>query len=358
MKVVKVTIALLCALATGPLRANDVTNYAQEGRMYESVSGTDEGATDDESSKAQVIDTGLFEFEVTKAADENGLGGEVKLMHVYSGNQGTCEIPDTVEHEGIEYSVKTIATGAFLYNSSTRVVVPSSVETIEDHAFWEIHDVITELVLGVNVKYVGTAAFQYCEELLDVICLSPNAPDVLDLEGNRTFPAQMTLHISNNSVDSYMDSWIPAFSTVVAHKLDVHDNDVTLDVSDDAFQVTYSWSNSVKSVRQYVRDSFLTWVSDNEDVATVDANGVISPVAEGECVVTATSIFGEEKTISVTVTDENGEAITGVDMVTSDSANFRAYTLSGVEVTQRPLAPGFYVIVNPDGTATKRLISK
>lgn len=67
-------------------------------------------------------------------------------------------------------------------------------------------------------------------------------------------------------------------------------------------------------------DRIVTWTSSDETVATVDADGVVTGISEGTCVITATSnldgtvsascaieVFRMEKTLNGLVWDENGE---------------------------------------------------
>lgn len=52
------------------------------------------------------------------------------------------------------------------------------------------------------------------------------------------------------------------------------------------------------------RDQRVTYASDNELVATVDADGLVTPVGTGTCTITVTAVdgFGATDTVAVTVT--------------------------------------------------------
>ena len=61
----------------------------------------------------------------------------------------------------------------------------------------------------------------------------------------------------------------------------------------------------VLPVTVYSMDRTLTWSSSDEYVATVDANGVVTGVSEGEVYITATDVNGNSDSILITVTAEH-----------------------------------------------------
>lgn len=79
---------------------------------------------------------------------------------------------------------------------------------------------------------------------------------------------------------------------------------ITLNVS----EVTLPVGGSIGAKATVVTEGFapktLTWTSSDEEVATVDASGNITAVAEGSATITATSNFDSSKTATVTVTVE------------------------------------------------------
>ena len=49
-------------------------------------------------------------------------------------------------------------------------------------------------------------------------------------------------------------------------------------------------------------DRSLTWISSDETVATVDENGIVTPVGRGKCAITAKTVFGVSATCNIEVT--------------------------------------------------------
>lgn len=55
-------------------------------------------------------------------------------------------------------------------------------------------------------------------------------------------------------------------------------------------------------IPDWADDVSAVWASDNESVATVDANGLVTAVGEGKCKITATSVNGRSDACTITVT--------------------------------------------------------
>ncbi|MCF0204425.1 MAG: Ig-like domain-containing protein [Muribaculaceae bacterium] len=80
-------------------------------------------------------------------------------------------------------------------------------------------------------------------------------------------------------------------------------------------------------------DNFLTWSSDNEDVATVDENGNVTGVGEGTANITVT-VGNKTATLPVVVTDPSGVEELDVDVLYLDE-NEVVYNILGQQVTSK-----------------------
>lgn len=81
-------------------------------------------------------------------------------------------------------------------------------------------------------------------------------------------------------------------------------------------QVTYTPSNTL--------ELGVNWSVDNDTIATINENGVITPLEVGDCVVTATSKFNENVSAScnLTVSEEDTGSVYSITDVTFDGANY------------------------------------
>ena len=106
--------------------------------------------------------------------------------------QGDMVIPETVSFEGIEYTVNSIANGAFASNNAltsatigkgvktigteafagcprmTSLTLPKGLETIGDSAFWICRG-LKQVTIPSSVTSIGTSAFAECSKVEDVI---------------------------------------------------------------------------------------------------------------------------------------------------------------------------------------------
>lgn len=101
-------------------------------------------------------------------------------------------------------------------------------------------------------------------------------------------------------------------------------------------------------------DTSVIWTSSNDEVATVDEEGKVTAVAEGDATITATTINGLTATVEITVTVKSGIADVAVDV--RDGAT-EVYDINGRPVSNdlQSLTPGVY-LVKRGNTVTKQLV--
>ena len=76
---------------------------------------------------------------------------------------GEINIPETVNYEGKDYTVTSIGSYAFMYNSSfTTLTLPSTIVTIGDGAFAGCNGFTGDLLIPDAVTTIGYGAFSYC----------------------------------------------------------------------------------------------------------------------------------------------------------------------------------------------------
>ena len=89
--------------------------------------------------------------------------GTYALVIDYTGTAARVRIAD--EYEGL--TVKTIYSEAFKNKSITSVIIPDSVTSIGDSAFYNCYS-LTSVTIGNGVTSIGNWAFYYCSSLTSV----------------------------------------------------------------------------------------------------------------------------------------------------------------------------------------------
>ena len=115
---------------------------------------------------------------------------------------------------------------------------------------------------------------------------------------------------------------------------------IKLDKSSYTFNDTKNMQLKATILPTQASNTKLNWTSDNKSVATVDGNGVVTPVKNGTCNITATTADG---------TNIKGNCNITVDFkVTSISFSTTSYTITSVNQT-----PSFRATISPSNAANK-----
>ena len=268
---------------------------------------------------------------------------EVENVGSYSGD---VVIPETVVHDGVEYPVTAIGYKAlcFCYNLTRgetpnsvdsisshafsgcerlqRVVIPNSVETLFPCAFTSCTNLksvvignsvrvideycfqycyqFTDVVIGSSVRYLAIKAFDGCSALRKVTCLAPEPPA---MHSYYSFSDQAytygTLCVPEASMQAYMndENWgyFSHFqSLMLAEQISLDKTSLTLH-GNESQQLT-------ATVLPAEASQELMWTSSDESVATVSQSGLVSAVADGNAVITATTTDGTDLSASCDVT--------------------------------------------------------
>ncbi|MDE5595030.1 MAG: Ig-like domain-containing protein, partial [Muribaculaceae bacterium] len=122
-------------------------------------------------------------------------------------------------------------------------------------------------------------------------------------------------------------------------------SDITLNVSEMTLLVGDTDKLTATVEPANTTDATITWKSDNEAVATVSADGLVTAVSVGTAIIKVScgEVFAECK---VTVTGYSGVSTLFGD----ENTKFEVYTLQGFKLKVenqedlKRLAPGFYII--------------
>ena len=276
-------------------------------------------------------------------------GNEVAVTYEFENvgsYSGHVVIPETVVHNGVEYPVTAIGYKAFngCFNL-TSIDIPNSIDSISSHAFNGCerlqrvvipNSVVTlypcafnscanlrSVVIGNSVRVIAEYCFQYCYQLTDVVigssvtylahkafydcpavrkvtCLAPEPPA---MDGYYCFSDQAytygTLCVPEASMKAYRndENWgcFSSFQNMtLAEQISLDKTSLTLH-GNESQQLT-------ATVLPADASQELTWTSSDESVATVSQSGLVSAVAPGNAVITATTTDGTDLSASCNVT--------------------------------------------------------
>lgn len=276
-------------------------------------------------------------------------GDEVAVTYEYENvgsYSGDVVIPETVVHNGVEYPVTAIGYKAFCFcNNLTSVEIPNSVDSISSHAFngcgrlervvipnsvvtlfpcafnsctslksvvignsvrvideycFQYCYQLTDVVIGSSVRYLAIQAFGGCSALRKVTCLAPEPPAMYDFFSfSYDAYAYATLCVPGASMQAYRndENWgcFSSFQNLtLAEQISLDKTSLTLH-GNESQQLT-------ATVLPAAASQELTWTSSDESVATVSQSGLVSAVAAGHAVITATTTDGTDLSASCDVT--------------------------------------------------------
>ena len=178
-------------------------------------------------------------------------------------------------------------------------MIGNSVRVIEEYCFQYCYQ-LTDVVIGSSVTYLAHKAFSDCSALRKVTCLAPEPPA---MDAYYSFSDQAytygTLYVPEASMKAYRydENWgrFSNFqSLMLAEQLSLDKTSLTL-YGNESQQLT-------ATVLPAEASQELMWTSSDESVATVSQSGLVSAVAPGQAVITATTTDGTDLSASCNVT--------------------------------------------------------
>ena len=230
--------------------------------------------------------------------------------------------------------------------SDTDFEIPSTVNRIVDAVFNGCLN-LKSITIPAATTNLGYYIFWNCTNLTKVVDLNPIPQSIT----NNTFKnfniSNATLYVPSSSKAAYAaaDIW-NTFKEIRGIEFYLDINDATLKPGE-----TLDLKNQIVSAEDVTIKS-LTWNSSNTDVATVDSEGVITAVADGNATITVNAVDENNQTY----TDEceiTVDTPSGITVITTDSkgvidysAAYDVFTVNGVLVGKsvESLAPGLYIV--------------
>ena len=214
----------------------------------------------------------------------------------------------------IPNGVTSISWGAFRRNTSlTTINIPNSVNYV-GHEVFQGCEGLTSVTIGNRMIDISNSAFEWCTSLTSVTIMQETPPSF------HPFPneSNATLYVPYGCKAKYeaADYW-KNFKKIEEMEsrpvTSIALNKTTLRLTEgenETLSVTYTPADA--------DGRSVTWTSSNGNVATVDAQGKVTAVAEGTAIITATSVNGkiaqcvaivENDTENISFADPNVKAV-------------------------------------------------
>ena len=234
------------------------------------------------------------------------------------------------------------------------MVIPDSVTEIGASTFSNCSN-LEEVKLPQNLNRISANLFRYCDSIETVVipngviavddtafadCMNlksvtfPNTISTSENDGNgigsRIFsnsPKVVASVIEGSLAHTYMRRNGYNF-TLITTGINLDKPELTLNVNESSKYV------AILSPYTIANNTSLTWKSSNPDVATVDANGVVTGISEGKATITVRNSNGLSASSEVTVTNIN-TPITNVSLNFSD-LEIRKDSSQGLRATITP----------------------
>lgn len=373
------------ATANIPERFTDLTDESNPVRYYitaiynDAFKGCEKLTEVNFNSRSIINSIGSSAFEGCTGLTSIVLPKTVKSIGEYAfqncAKLTTVEIPNSVENLSagiflrsgltsikIPNSIKSIGRAAFRdCTALEEVIVPPSVESIGEYAFAG-NTTLASIIMGHNVKTIGEKAFDgYPASTISITAQTPpTAP-------NNTFSNYTgKLYLQGqNAVDAYYNAFtcwdrFKGYVMIEASEILLEGDNKIEGKPGDTFQLKATIMPENVTLPQ------LFWRSTNPEIATVDANGLVTlhadlgevmTMAAGDadisanCQIIAETLYADGPVLEVTVND----SITGIkekmgDCVIESEIDFNApleiYNLNGVMIATSidNLVPGIYII--------------
>ena len=216
-----------------------------------------------------------------------------KVQHIPAN---ICYNMTSLRNIEIPNSVTSIGDYAFFGCAYlTRVVIPDNVVSIGEGAFYSCL-AMQSLTIGKSVETIQDMAFYTIDNLSEINCLA-NIPPSIEENTFDDYSYNAKLYIPKESYKDYFNHpiWSKFNIVVEIEKFELDPCEAVTHIGDE-IQITPI------IIPEIVTDLSVTWTSSNESVATVDTNGLVTAIAVGEAIITATTNDGSNLSASCKVT--------------------------------------------------------
>ena len=169
----------------------------------------------------------------------------------------------------------------------TSVEIPNSVISIGNNAFWGCSG-LTDIVIGSGVKSIEWYAFYNCANLTKITCLPMTPPTITSNNTFSNYSAELYVQAGCKSTYQSANFW----RDFNIKEIFIPSTSIALNKTSVTLKATKTFSLIATVFPETATNKSVTWTSSNDAVATVDEYGVITAIALGEAIITATTKDG------------------------------------------------------------------
>ncbi len=173
----------------------------------------------------------------------------------------------------------------------TSINIPNSVTSIGAQAFFHC-STLTSINIPNSVTSIDDRAFDYCRELTEIICESATPPTAYG-DTFLEIPTTATLYVPTGSKEAYAsaEGW-KTIQNIVEVTYPI--TSISLEESSKSLMIGDIVTLQAIITPTNATNQELVWTSSDENVATVDDNGLVTAVAVGSATITATTTDGSD----------------------------------------------------------------
>ena len=168
---------------------------------------------------------------------------------------------------------------------------------------------------------------------------------------------------TNGTVKAIHDGEVQVIAENEAGEIKIWD--VTIKLKPVVIELTLD-DCEIQLTTDFVTDSEITWTSDDDEIATVDKNGLVTAISDGQVTITASNVAGESMQWKITVIFEFSSSMS-IDTIRTEevivvgnniivTSNAEVFDLSGRRVGCENLAHGSYIVRFASGKSLKVLV--